>query len=53
MTTTPTINPGNMVDGLTSGVTSGVNENLGEIALVGGGLLAIGVVWRLVRRFVK
>jgi len=42
------IDPGKIVDGMTGQVVGAVNGNLGEIATVAGGLIAVGVVWRFV-----
>lgn len=48
---TPTIDPSTGVDGALGAITGGVNDNLGPIAVVAGGLMAVGVVWKLVRRY--
>lgn len=47
---TPTIDPSAGVDGALSAVVDGVNDNLGSIAVVAGGLIAVRVVWSMVRR---
>lgn len=49
----PTIDPSAGVDGALSAITGGVNDNLGAIAVVAGGLMAVNVVWRLVRSKAK
>jgi hypothetical protein len=49
----PTIDPGDVVTGITSSVTSGVGDNLTAIATVGGAIVAVGVVWRLAKRMVR
>jgi hypothetical protein len=48
--TAPAIDPGDIVSGVTDGVTAGVGSNLTEVGVLAGTLMAIGVVWGLVRR---
>lgn len=49
----PAIDPGDLVTGLTSSVTSGVSDNLTAIGTIAGALVAVGVVWRFAKKFVK
>lgn len=44
------IDPSSGVEGVLNAVTDGVNDNLATISAVGGGLIAVGVVWRLITR---
>lgn len=47
------IDPGLGITAGTGTLNDSVNANLPEISIVGFGLLAVGVIWRLVRRFTK
>jgi hypothetical protein len=48
--TPPEIDLGNFVSGVTNGVSDGVSENMTAVGVLAGSLMAIGVVWGLVRR---
>lgn len=50
--TPPEIDPSAGVEGAIDTIVGGVNDNLATVAGVGGGLIAIGVVWRLLGKFV-
>lgn len=45
------IDLGTAFDTALSQVTSGVTDNAGSILIVAGSLLAVGVVWKLVKKF--
>ena len=53
MTSSPTIDPGAGVSGAVEAIVGGVNDNLVEVSAVGGGLIALGLIWKLVRKFTK
>lgn len=46
------VDPGTAIETALNGITSAINGNLGSILLVAGSLIAVGVVWKLMRKFV-
>jgi hypothetical protein len=48
-----TIDPSDLVESATTKITAGVSDNLPTIGTVAGGLLAVGVVWRMARKFLR
>lgn len=44
------IDPGAGVDSAVTAVTSAVNDNLAPLGVAAGGLIGVGLVWRLVQK---
>lgn len=53
MAGTPTFDIASAVTGATGEITSQVSAVLPQALLVGGGLLAVGIAWRQIRKFVR
>jgi hypothetical protein len=49
----PPIDATDMVTGAIDSVETGVGDNLPAIGALAGTLLAVGVVWRFAKRFIK
>jgi hypothetical protein len=49
----PVIDVSGAIDTALTSVTTPLNENAGKALAIGGGLLALGVAWKLVRKFAK